>query len=1373
MSNQHFEKVSRRWLAAFLLPAMLVTSFLISPQQASSSTPLTLPVMIEDFDGEPLENITLEVCHEGTVEWVCQDSQPSNSDGQVTVSISSLPNDTGFVHLGAGGYPTDYSRTGRGVSFRSGVPDDSQPTIILVETEWITASIAVTNELSQAVRGEYVQLSTQVEGMGDPWTMMDWAQTDDDGIAVFKLDPLLWRTGNQNVTARIGVGGFGSHLPAETTFVITGLLANETISTTSLSYSLSGVVTDDLDNLMINTDLCLWYTNQTTRKNVEIDFRTDNVGAYLIEGVKERHANFKPQACGSFDEDLTFDHDIGYEVTVTESAATLDPQFTKTGISLTVIDDLGAPAPFVQVGLEPAPFGEHDYRRQAMTNQLGVAYFSGLQPNTDYEVSYKHSDRPWETQRYLDNTKTELVPTLERNTIVVLDDPGERLTLTRVGDFETPVTVKGRLLGVSDYPIANGIVQIDAHFGINGSKYIQFRARTNNLGVYEVSGLPEGRISLSVSAKGYRAVRTDFETSAEESLANLGVYNQGDFRLRPTVEGELQYAGVLRNTSGQPIADMELILNKPFEDGGGQQKATTDAQGKFSFKGLNAGHHWLYANSSWEEYEWSHWGFNLTTNKLNASLVMVGRGMTNPGLQASISGRVFEYKDIEGPSAAVPIEGYCVDVFPVEGGTVTRGETDADGNWIASGLVDGERYFIGQPNPCVIVEGAEDRFDFENQYEFPQASSNIVTARVSGGTAHQWVYKEVSRSGSGSISGRVRDGEDYSNLAGVVINIERANGGIILDPAITDSRGEYQFSNLPAGDYYLSIGDPFIGDSEYWDSWMSVEVATEANRANILLWKKAASGGDSEGDSEELDAWNGVVSGTVLDENGKPHGSAEVSVFDATESYVLGFGFTDNEGNFDISNLPTGTSLFLKIIPWWTEIAMAFVDFVIDGSASAELGEIELDPGTSISGEVLNIPQGVEVRQIFAELVNATTGTFIHSSPVDSKTGQYVIGQVPDGEYKIRFTQNSFGGYWSEYVQNSVSMKPVYWDNSQFGTTNLSLATTISVTGAPIITRNVTYSEGSSLQGAVSIDSVDGPIPLSGSRSLWVDLFRKNASGNFTYTTSAELSARSSYSFQFVGLAEGEYKVAFTDSRTGSNSLTSNFNGGAFSLEDAPPIVVGEAEVKVVSQVMEVAPPQTSAEAFDLASLSAEILQELKDDITLTGSPNPGSEIDIFVGTEFSGEFVSAFANSTPVVLGDWQQVNSDGYITVSLPTTLPAGNHRVGVQDSRSVVFGWAPMRVGGSQSGSGEPTAPPLTAATPVPQLSNSKDDVIAQGPNEEVAEEDSKEGAESSMEQGETDQPSNNQLALPLFGALVLVGLVSAIWLLRSKRGLHSRK
>jgi hypothetical protein len=227
-----------------------------------------------------------------------------------------------------------------------------------------------------------------------------------------------------------------------------------------------------------------------------------------------------------------------------------------------------------------------------------------------------------------------------------------------------------------------------------------------------------------------------------------------------------------------------------------------------------------------------------------------------------------------------------------------------------------------------------------------------------------------------------------------------------------------------------------------------------------------------------------------------------------------------------------------------------------------------------------------------------------------------------------------------------------------------------------------------------------------------------------------------------------------------------NFNGGAPSLEEAIRIPIDDGETKVENHTMEVGPPEMSAEAFDLDDLGAERLAELVNEISVPENASSGSEIDIFVGTEFSGEFVSAFANSTPVLLGNWRQVNAEGYITVSIPLELPEGSHRIAVQDAKGVVFGWAPLSVVDADSGSsGTANVSPdsQTPQTVEEKKEDLDDDLTTSSPNQ------SQEAGSS----GAGNLGSINETLMLLLIGFVSVTLFTVYWYTRSRRGVHSRR
>jgi hypothetical protein len=151
---------------------------------------------------------------------------------------------------------------------------------------------------------------------------------------------------------------------------------------------------------------------------------------------------------------------------------------------------------------------------------------------------------------------------------------------------------------------------------------------------------------------------------------------------------------------------------------------------------------------------------------------------------------------------------------------------------------------------------------------------------------------------------------------------------------------------------------------------------------------------------------------------------------------------------------------------------------------------------------------------------------------------------------------------------------------------------------------------------------------------------------------------------------------------------------------------------------------------------------------------------------EFAGDFVSAFANSTPVLLGDWKQVDSRGYITVTIPTTLPAGSHRIAAQDSRGVVFGWAPISIKAPDAVSANP-APNPAATKAKPASPKSSDD---SEPDEEKKETAKEEDIVATPVAGES---SNSDWLFPLAAGFLMMVVAGSAWVLRSRRGSFSRK
>jgi len=1214
---------------------------------------------VRDNSGVVIEDLPVRSYHEcPNGSWEdCGETVSTDQNGVATFTNVNLPNSTGYISFSAGGHLTQYSVGWSGIDVVNGVPQWLPQTMVLQETTWLETQITVMDTgktPNRAVANEPVMISTP-ESWGN---RTEWSTTNSLGIATFNLDANEWG-GSKVVTAEMG--SWSGYQRAEELVEFSGSTGSATINTRSVSYTLSGTVTDtDGEKPYASKQMCLSYSDGSRSKQVDIS--TNSLGYYSQEGITGSWVNFRPSSCNSWDGNGYDSAYFSYN-----NDATTDPvhnfQFTRTGISLTVTDSSGQPAAFLPVQLKDGS----ESLRWSTTDQFGVAFFSNLSIGTLYTPFYKRQQYDSSPLRFEETEGSQSYTVGEVNTIT-----HATLQLTKLpGAVETPVTISGKLVTVNGSPVANGLVNLSSW---SDNSYVNAHTRSDSNGEFSIKNLPHGHVSLSIQSSGFRSVNSYFGTSPAKGVD----YDLGNFQLRTVLNGNFTYSGVLRNTKGEPIPDFELMMYSPWGSGQPQKTATTNSSGVFTFQGLTSGWHSIYADGWQDGYEWKSWSFNLTSTTLNASYTLVGREAEDPNASASISGRVLEYLDVNGPGSAIPISDACIGAWPTDGGRSFFTSTDASGYWSISGLVEGKEYNYSLQGACAGDQNTVNRFDFADKYEYPDYNQKIVAA-TNGGITGEIFLVEVSRTGSGSVSGRVKDSVDYSNVVGIPVSIWRSRGGISFDPVITDNRGEYSFGNLPAGDYYVQVGeyseDP---DARYEVAWFSVEVGSEANRVNAILNRLL---------SAEA---SGQVSGQVYDEFGMGHGSAYVNIIGTDNYSHFGYAVTDNYGNFEINGLPVGVSLQMQINPSWNELASFFSEIMIPAeSNSVELDPVNLVESATISGAVKGLPHGDSGSgvYVFAELVDKTTKRVIKTTWVDSGSGQYGFEQVPQGTFLIRYSQNpaEYMGY-SDFVgpgNGVASVKPVYWNRTEFGTSDHFAASELEI--EPGDTRrgiNVSISLGASISGDVSVATSDAVRPLSGTRQVVVIAHMKQSNGTWIPVTRSTASGSNNSKFSVIGLAGGRYKLEFQDFRRGNNSLVTSYNGGSSSFEAAPEIVLVEGEQGIANHSMTIAPPEKSAEAFDLDDLGAEVLAQLKDEIVLGANAEPGSDLKIFVGTEFSGEFVSTFANSTPVLLGDWEQVDSRGYITVTIPATLPAGSHRIAVQDSGSTVFGWAPIRIEGPEA-------------------------------------------------------------------------------------------
>jgi hypothetical protein len=1324
-------------LASVIVSALMVFVGLHVDMPASFATTnseFTIKVLDSSSPPLPITGLSVDACDNfDTQEKTCV-TGTTDDQGLVTLSYPlSGANQT--IQFQAGGSSTNYSYYRGSITLSQGVIP-ATTVINLRATTWIDVSIQLVDSSNSnaPIRNESVEISaTAIWG-----PMSFWATTNSQGIATFRIDA------NQFLGLNIAasVGGNNSHLvPASVPVVIVGNEGTATLSTTPLNFTLSGTVRYQ-GSPVSNQQMSLRFN--IGQSYFCRDFETGENGVYSVSEVGNINFWIEAKSCFDFWPNPSFDNPSpSFTYVQGSNSQNLNFELSKTGISVRVTDS-DNPAPNVEVTLTSVSNPSVTYR--ATSDNEGVALFLGLQPGSQYRASVSPSQNSMSKYQ---SASSEVI--LTAGSLGSDSSLQGLLSLTRLNSFpETPVTVTGRVVtGVNSTPLRNATVQVNwSPPNSGGGQGLNFYVKTNSNGEYTVLQLPYGQTNLTFNSTGYR--RTSISTWTSQESSNT--YDLGDINLRPRLSGELSFSGVLKDSEGNPIVNRKIVLSSS-DDGVPKEKMTNSVDGSFSFTGMSEGAYYLFpdtwSDSLYSQLSWNYSFIDLVSNQSNVQIVLQNK---TPG-QASVSGYVGSFVDVVGEESAAPMQNVNVYVWPELGGQGYNTTTDSNGNWSISNLTDGQRYYVSVQYP------------YEN-FEAPQ-QNNVVTATNGGGEINRFLLKQVSP-GTGVLTGRVKESTNYTNLSGIQVSMYRSFGGFTPEPVYTNDKGEYSFTGLPEGEYFLVIGD---GYQSFKDAFMSVAIDGSENRVNAIL--------------TPLDSYEGTIDGVIRDDRGIPLPGATVQVWNPNDQTMGASAQTDAAGRYSLRGVPTNLKLNYKVTPGWDlryEVSSDIRSIIINENDYSKVINVQLQPASYISGVVSGIPGTGNVPQVSAELVDVVSGAVISVDGVDPETGTYSLTSLPSGSYVLRFTQRAnYEGYsggggwgWAGNSGEQISLRPVYFDGTTYGTTNRSLASVIQVDeGDRLSGKSVTLSQGSSIRGIVLVETPDGAKKLTGTRSVEVTVYKKQSSGEWEqvgYTDSANGFTNSEVNI--VGLSAGTYKLKFADSRRGNNSLLTVYNGGATSLALAPEINIDESERLVISQELRAALPERSAAAFDLDDLGQVKLEELRDQISIAGDISPGTEQRIYVGIEFAGEYVSAFANSTPITLGDWKQVDSSGFIRVMIPINFVEGSHRVAVQDVNQKVIGWSEVNIYGADSENSviEVAKPKTDAQNAISRMATS-DSLDSPSTISQTLQKEKDSGVSESSQSAsgaeETMEGTFKSWMIYLLAIAILLAIFGVFWFTRSRK------
>lgn len=869
-----------------------------------------------------------------------------------------------------------------------------------------------------------------------------------------------------------------------------------------------------------------------------------------------------------------------------------------------------------------------------------------------------------------------------------------------------------------------------------GSYSLSFSATTNSQGEYQVPRMPNGTGSFSVSK--YVSNTSLYLMNSNSFQINNANKTKNAYLIQ-TPTGTASLSGHITNSSNVGIQNASVNLQEISS--GATYFGSTDSNGDYSIISLPAG---VYRA-----------GFSAQNNRYYSTSVTVGSGASvtrNVTLQSYPTGNAVVSGVVTDIRTNQPISGATVGFYSMSLPFFSA-TTAADGSWSVSGVPDGTyNFWLNSPQGSQV------------SYDYSERDQLVVTGGANV-IRNDGLVSIVA--GTASIYGTLKNSITHEPMTNVSIGAYRTSGYFAIDNVTTNSKGEFTFTGLPAGQYSINAEvEGYTADLAPTDE--GSEQGGGGGPGVPLGFVDLETGEAAKflGKATPMILGNATVSGVVRTSAGRLVEGAWVGVSTSTGAY-LGGTQTNELGQYSISGLPVGSIVVSTSSP---SINYAVTEQTANLQSSGTTVDLVITAAGIISGSVKDSSgNAIPCAVVKAYRVNNdnTVGTLVSASQADygdSQTpgdGSYNLSHLSPGDYYVRLAQEC----WGSTIPVTMNFATSFWNsNAPAGTE--SPIQRVTVTSGTIVADKdfVVSNSGGSLNGEVGVQTSSGIASLPLGKYAVASIY-KLVSGTYVvqgYLTTW-LSARSGGMYSFNGLAPGSYKIKFTDPLNSSRGYATTFIGGD-TLDSATVFTVTAGSRQTVPQVgLESKSPNSNAEAVTSSSLSA----VLEDQIDAPNSIEANQEITVDVGQDMAGEWVSVWAHSTPTSLGDWVQVGADGTVTATVSEALPAGQHRIVVQDVDNKVIGWTGTTVATSVEGTSSTGGQARKVVsglnnigTAIPAL----DSPVKISPKKSSQSDSVNADAEASSI-ADSDQPN-----IWIFGGLAAVfaaGLAGAVWLIRTRK------
>ncbi len=746
-------------------------------------------------------------------------------------------------------------------------------------------------------------------------------------------------------------------------------------------------------------------------------------------------------------------------------------------------------------------------------------------------------------------------------------------------------------------------------------------------GSYLFTGVPPGTYTVAVTDTGGALAGYSSTTGGNLSLpftVNAGdTLTEVDFGYNnpflATITDSIWFdpdGNGLRESTEEGIAGITVNL----VDSSGNVVATTvtDPDGNITFSGVPDGDYQIVLSDLLGNLS-GRGGTTTAARNRVTSVTVAGFDVDNDSFGFNQPGLIGDevFSDANGNGVRDPgeslIPGVDVSLFRDNGDfvfdstvdtPVNNAQTDGGGIYGFRGLPFGTYFTSLDPAQPALAGAVLTTGDSQGGANASGAQIDVVLSGGNGGvlTADYGFQNSALADISGNVfedldRDGVDDGAGEGGFPGVTIELYAAGpdgilgtaDDLLIATAITDANGDYQFPDVPDGDFRVEVTDRdnVLGDYRLTSGLDNINVSVSAGNdiTDLDFGYAPFRGSASLGDFVWLDA-----DGDGVQEAGEPGiGGVTLQLFDAGPDGLAGTGddllfdttVTDQLGNFDFKNLPAGR-YFVDVADASVPAGLSLTTGLTDPSAVIALGAgdnvdtvdfgYRPDTATALIGDRVWIDADGDGVEDPGEAGLAGVTINLVGAGADGQLGtgdDLEVGAVTDGNGNYAFTGLPADDY---FVTVDVSTLPAGFNTAPTNALETYQLTALSDTAYVLLDWGFQpLSPLGSIGDTVFLDSDgDGTQDAGegGIGGVTVDLVEPGVDGVFGTAddvVSASAVTDGNGQYDFTGLGPGDYQVRLSDTggvlsglnptatAPGTISLASgqDFNGADFGFSPA------------------------------------------------------------------------------------------------------------------------------------------------------------------------------------------------------------------------------